>query len=497
MKRIITMLLALVLLITCMPNLAVSATEADQKTSVQDLHVSESMLKIIKKEEGFSKNYYWDYQQYSIGYGSFAGKTKEEAEKAYPNGITEEEADKLLREKVASDYEKPIKDYAARKNLNLSQIQFDALVSFTYNCGSGWTTGCKVTIWLEKYLGKEMLTPAEELEFVRSIGLWNRAGGSCMPALCRRRINEARIFLYGDYAGNNSRPYYYIIFHAVTSKMSNGYEDMAAFFAGGQPAGTLPEPNPHKQYTFAGWFTATGEEVTANTVISKDMEVYARWKDADGKVVDSKDPGMPSTPETPSVSEPPANQNPVSASDFFDDVKAGSWYEEYVSFVYDEGLFGGTSETMFSPEMTMNRAMLVTVLYRHAGEPAVNGPSSFKDVPKDYYSDAVAWAEEYGIVNGVTSTEFAPKNKITREQIAAILYRYCVKYQGIIPENSASIGQFEDKDRVSGYAVEAMEWAVGNTIINGMSPTTLNPKGNATRAQTAAMLTRAIQEILS
>lgn len=499
MKKRLCMLLALALLVTCLPSLPVSAAD-----SVQELHVSDALVAIVKRLEGFSAKPYYDYQHYSIGYGSYAGDTLEEANANFPNGITEEEAEKLLRERIASDYESSVKAYAARKGLNFSQQQFDALVSFTYNLGSSWTSGSMLATWLETYAMEDVLSPEQCLALVQAMGAWCRAGSplECLPGLCRRRIDEARIFLYGDYTGTASQQYYYVIFYAGTrtengvvkrNTMSNGYADMAAYYIAGKPLGTLPTPNKISGYTFVGWFNDDGVQITAQTVMSKDMVLTARWKDASGNTVDSEG----SVVTSPETTNPGGETTEVKASDVFEDVKAGSWYEDYITFAYNNKLFSGITENTFGPEISMTRAMLVAVLYRHAGSPAVEGRSSFEDVPDEgYYVDAVTWAEKYGIVSGVSETEFAPNAKITREQIAALLYRYCVNYCGVESENTASLSGFTDADRVSDYAIPALEWAVGNDVISGMTPTTLAPRDNATRAQVASMLARAIQNVL-
>ena len=177
------------------------------------------------------------------------------------------------------------------------------------------------------------------------------------------------------------------------------------------------------------------------------------------------------------------------------------WYASAVRFVYEEGLFAGTSETTFSPNDKMTRAMLVTVLWRHAGRPEASHEAGFDDVPGTgdkscYYAVPVAWAKEYGIVAGISDTEFGPNRQVTREQLAAILYRYCVKYWGIEAKNDTDLDQFSDADEVSGFAEEAIKWAVGNGIISGMGDGTLEPKGSATRAQVASMLKRTVENIL-
>jgi len=178
----------------------------------------------------------------------------------------------------------------------------------------------------------------------------------------------------------------------------------------------------------------------------------------------------------------------------FTDVHETDWFYNDVLFVYEEGLFAGTSDTTFSPNAAMTRAMLVTVLYRLEGEPAVSGRSGFSDVTfNSYYEDAVTWAADNGIVNGTSTTMFSPNANVTREQMAAILYRYA-QYKKYNTAASSSLNGFTDHASVSGYAAASLEWAVAEKLVNG-SAGKLMPTGNATRAQVAAILHRFVENV--
>lgn len=173
----------------------------------------------------------------------------------------------------------------------------------------------------------------------------------------------------------------------------------------------------------------------------------------------------------------------------FTDVAEKDWYFDYVSYVYNKGIMNGTSSTKFSPNNTLTRGMVVTMLYRIEGEPSVASYDTFKDVDDDeWYYKAVEWAAKYGIVNGITATTFGPEQNITREQLAAILYRYADYKDLSTSTGSTKLTSFTDYKSVSSYAETAMKWAVYNTIINGRTATTLAPKGTATRAEAAKML---------
>ncbi|MBQ4159415.1 MAG: S-layer homology domain-containing protein, partial [Clostridia bacterium] len=180
--------------------------------------------------------------------------------------------------------------------------------------------------------------------------------------------------------------------------------------------------------------------------------------------------------------------------EFADVHHVGHWSEKSVDFVYLLGLMNGTGEHHFSPDEHLTRAMLVAVLYRAEGEPAVENDNSFEDVESgSYYEKAVAWAKANGIVNGTSDTTFEPDTEITREQIAAIMHRYA-QYKGI----DVSVGEdtnilsYEDFDSISEYAIASMQWAVGAGLMQGKSESTLNSFDNATRAETAAILERFI-----
>lgn len=207
-------------------------------------------------------------------------------------------------------------------------------------------------------------------------------------------------------------------------------------------------------YTFAGWYldadlTEKVTEVTLNSSIS----IYAKW---------TKN-GMP-----------------------FTDVKVGSWYYDAVTFVYENGLMQGTSATRFSPDSSLTRAMLAQILYNRAGKPTVKDKSAFTDVANDaWYADAVIWAYGEGIVSGVGGGKFAPDASITREQLAAMLYRAAGS-----PEVQETALTFNDASKVSSYAKSAICWAVEEGIVTGKGGNRLDPTGTATRAEVAQMLAR-------
>ena len=175
------------------------------------------------------------------------------------------------------------------------------------------------------------------------------------------------------------------------------------------------------------------------------------------------------------------------------DVKQTDWFCPYVYIVCEKKLMNGVGKGLFAPESSTTRAQFATILYRAAGAPAVEYKGTFSDVPEGtWYSEAVEWAAANGYVKGVGGGRFSPDGEITREQIAAILYRYAGS-----PKGEGSLKAFRDAGSVSGYAVDAMIWATGEGIINGVgsgSGALLQPAANATRAQIAAIFARFLSE---
>lgn len=180
---------------------------------------------------------------------------------------------------------------------------------------------------------------------------------------------------------------------------------------------------------------------------------------------------------------------PVEYINPFKDVMETDWYYEAIKFVVENGLMIGTETNMFGPGMPVSRGMLATVLYRMEGKPAV-GNSSFIDIEKgEYYTDAVAWAHESKIVNGINEIRFGPNEGITREQFASMLYRYAM-YKKYSIGISADLSKYSDSSAISEYAVSAIQWAVGNGIIKGREDALLAPMEGTTRAEMAEMLRR-------
>ena len=185
-----------------------------------------------------------------------------------------------------------------------------------------------------------------------------------------------------------------------------------------------------------------------------------------------------------------AGENP------FTDVSASHWAHDDITYVYENDLMNGTDGSLFSPESTTTRAQVVTVLYRLAGQPAADWENPFWDVPASaWFHDAVTWAWENDITGGVSSTHFGAGNAVTREQLAAFLYRYA-QDQGYDTSARADLSGYSDAGLVSSYATEALSWANATGLITGTTATTLSPQGSATRAQVATILSRFCQDVI-
>ena len=247
----------------------------------------------------------------------------------------------------------------------------------------------------------------------------------------------------------------------------------------------LPTNVTKPGYTFLGWFTAYTGGVQVRQIGATetgDKIFYARWQ----KTVLPPPPVTPGTPVTPARPAAPVGLP-------FADVSSSDWFYNDVRYVYEKGIMDGTGADRFSPNAPLTRAMIVTILYRMAGSPSVSGSSDFTDVAAGkWFAKAVAWAAANGIVNGYGSGLFGPNDPVTREQLAAILYRYAV-YGGMTAVTlEENLGSFADTAQLSAYAIQAMNWAVGQGLING-SGSNLVPKAQATRAQVAAIIHRYLE----
>ena len=221
-------------------------------------------------------------------------------------------------------------------------------------------------------------------------------------------------------------------------------------------------------HTFTGWYSERSlTNKVSGVYLTKDMTVYAGWR---------------------------VDENPNTGANPFTDVSEKDWFYSDVMFVYENGLMLGTSKALFSPHGTATRGMMATILWRMEGSPAPKGKNSFTDVEAGkWYADAITWTAENGIFAGYGKDKFGPDDPITREQLAAIFYRYA-DYKGYDLTVKGNLDKFKDADKITDYAKTAMQWAVGSGLVKGKSGNLLDPQGTATRAEIAAMLHRFIEK---
>lgn len=232
----------------------------------------------------------------------------------------------------------------------------------------------------------------------------------------------------------------------------------------------MPNEPTKDGYSFGGWYSDSSfkNAYDFDTKLTKNITLYAKWVKDEEK--------------EPSSGE---RVNP------FDDVPKSEWFYECVGYVYKNGLMEGTSKKTFEPYTAMTRGMLVTVLYRAEGEPAVNKSIPFEDVSEgSYYGDAVIWAQQNGIIDGVSENKFAPDENLTREQLAVIIFRYA-KYKGTAPTGAWAIKlNYSDVADISGYALESVMYCALKNIMHGREDNTFAPQDSTTRAEIAAILSR-------
>ena len=264
--------------------------------------------------------------------------------------------------------------------------------------------------------------------------------------------------------GGSTTDYYRLTFE------TNGGSEISSIRRAEYTTIDLTDYTPTREgYEFTGWYADENltEKITSIR-LTRNTTVYAGWEEIK---------------ENPST----GFENP------FTDVSESDWFFNDVKFVYQNGLMNGTSATTFSPEGTTSRGMIVTILWRMAGSPDMEDKIwgyPFADVDATaYYGTAVYWARLNGIAGGYDDATFGPNDPITREQMAAILYRYA-QYKGYDVSAKADLNKFTDADEISNYALEALQWANAEGLINGKGDGVLDPKGQATRAEAAVILTR-------
>lgn len=439
-KKIITFLLAAVMALSID-----TVALADGVTTY-----SSRIVTFLESFEGFAQNQYEDpvgSGNYFIGYGTACPKD------AYPGGVTQAQAEQMLRSYLDGTAVTELNSYLAANGATLNQNQYDALISLTYNMGGSWM-GDAYRIGRYVKAGLANYTP---VQIVDAMGVCSHQGTKVIDGLVTRRIREAQVLLYGDYEGVNCPQYSWL----VVDRSGGTLENDVYCFQTGTAYGTLPAPTLDGMY-FAGWkVQETGNVLKVTDTVSRNLHVVATWSDT---------PVMP-----------------------FSDVKNGDWFYNAVNYCYEQGLMSGTSGAQFSPNTKTNRAMLVTVLWTMSGKPTVYNELPFTDVAAgQWYTEPIRWAAASGIVSGTAATTFSPDTSISREQLVAILYKYAqMQGKNVDVDETQGLSAYVDAGSVTSYAVTPLIWAVQMGIVSGFvdaNGKTVKPQGTATRAQIAQIV---------
>lgn len=292
--------------------------------SAHALTTSEEGIAFIKRQEGFSKFKVWDYSQYSIGFGTQCKASD------YPNGILYEEADQLMRNKLAQ-LEYQLNKFIEKNNLPFTQNNYDALMSFTYNLGTSWmTTHNRLSDILSS---GEPFGPSD---FASALSVWCHTANGISGGLIERRILETQMFLYGDYTGSNSQQYCYVIFNANGGQMTSDIY----FFPKGSFYGklqTATKPAGSEEANFVGWFRPDGTQLTAASTVTENCTVTARWSEYQG------------------------------AATVFSDVNKSDWFCSYLDELYNSGILGGFPDGTFRPNASLTLAQALKLILSACG----------------------------------------------------------------------------------------------------------------------------------
>lgn len=528
MKRYISFLLAVLMLVTLVP----SAALADSGTA--EMKASENLKTLIKYWEGAQLKAYKAHpseEYWTIGYGHYGSDVYEGME------ITAEQADAYFEQDIAQ-FEAAARRINEKYGLNANQNQFDALVSLAYNFGPGWVeanTGWRLARYIKSNFRDSYGNPIPDLEIADAFAVLCSAGGEILPGLVKRRINEAEIFLYGSY--NTALTNFVVVIIDANGGTADGNRVVA--YNKDKPYGSLPTAS-RQGFSLDYWKDSdTGSVLTGSTIADKSRYITAVWSGGIApetyKLTVSGGEGSGSYTEGTKVKLVPAVSSgkafvrwdvtgagavlgsdgyyyiTMPASDVtavavwrsvcplgdkcptkdFTDNPVTYWAHNDIDSVIALRLFKGTSGTTFGPDIVMSRCMLITVLYRLEGSPDVTGyENRFTDVDADgYYYNALLWGSHNNISNGYSDGRFAPDDPLTREQLVTFLHRYA-NYKGYNTDVYTDIGGYSDAAEVSPFARESMCWAIGAGIVNGTGNNTLSPQDSALRAQVAAMFNR-------
>lgn len=336
-----------------------------------------------------------------------------------------------------------------------------------------WTEGKRGYQWTDYVYqlfygeaGEEATAIFDISSFVESAGEWDYMAIYANDYATNADLDEIWFYLNSE---ANDEYGIDVNGHTVTFDYNDGSETVFDMVHDGDAIEAPADPT-REGYTFAGWYL-DGELYDFETPVTGNFTLVAEWtEDTDEPTpVDPVNPDNPDkpTPVKPSKPSTGTTTTPVAAEPEipFTDVSENASYYDAVKYVYEEDLMNGTSETKFAPNSTLTRGMVATILYRIEGNPAATYAGSFADVADGvWYTDGVEWAAEAGVVNGYTNGNFGPEDPVTREQLAAMLYRYA-EYKGYDVTARADLADYTDSANISAYAIENVQWALAEGIL--------------------------------
>lgn len=426
-KRILGLVLTATIFVTIFPVISTFAMDV-----VPELRTSEQGLAMIKRFEGLSKKAYYDEGQWTIGYGMACNPAD------YPNGITEPEADKLLREGIGY-FEDCVNRYAARYAIVLPQNQFDALVSITFNLGPSWINS-SYRFWT---MLREGVSHYTDNQVASALGVWCHVGNSISTGLIERRMDEIRVFLYGDYNHETDRAFSYIIFDGNGGEIGTDIR----YYRTDLPYAEFTTAK-RNGYFFAGWYTdrSGGTRLTGAEMATTSMTLYARWS-------------------TTPVTLPPLDIPDPTA--VFTDVKSRDWFSTFVTDLHAAGIIKGYSDGTFRPNANVTTGQAMKMILLAAGHDE-QAPSA-----EHWASGYLSLAVQEGILADGDVTDLnAPANRQLIAKLAA-------NALGVLSGPDTTI--FADTD--NGYVVALYQAGVISGSVNASGKRMFYPLRNITRAE--------------
>ena len=397
------------------------------------LTTSEEGIAFIKKQEGFTHYKVWDYSQYSIGYGTQCKAAD------YPNGITYEEADQLLRNRLRQ-LEPYLNAFIQKNNLPFTQNNYDAMMSFTYNLGTSWMNSHNRL--------SDLLTSGDPFgpsDFASAISVWCHTANGISPGLIDRRILETQMFLYGDYTGMNSQQYCYVIFNGNGGEITSDIY----FFPKGSFYGklqTATKPSGSEDSNFVGWFRPDGTQITAASTVTDNCVVTARWSKYQG------------------------------AATVFSDVQKNDWFCSYLDELYNSDILGGFPDGTFRPNASLTLAQALKLIL------SACGMSPQDSVDQSHWANG--WrlrAEMEGILSHDEMLNLdAP---ISRDMVATIAAKALHLSTQQLPQ-----GVFKDSSGEYVLALYSAKIMEGTTDANGTR--SFHPSDSIRRSEICAVVSR-------